>query len=147
MSFSKIFQLCTHARITKCGSCEKQLLVRHVFAKTFRWTTHFHEFFKNISSLYPCQNRQMWITWKVFVRETCFCEQIQADYTHLWVFHKYFNFVPMLESPNVDHMKRNCSWDIFLWRNSGGLHSFMSSSEIFQFCAYARITKCRSHEK
>jgi len=31
----------------------------------------------------------------------------------------------MLESPNVDHMKSNCSWVMFLWRNSGGLYSFM----------------------
>jgi len=53
----------------------------------------------------------------------------------------------MLKSRNVDHMKSNCSWDMFLWRNSGRLQSFISSSEIFQFCAYARITKCRSYEK
>jgi len=51
----------------------------------------------------------MWITWKVIVRETCFCEKIQADYTVSWVLQKYFNFVPMLESRNVDHMKSNCS--------------------------------------
>ena len=126
--------------------------------------------------------------WKVIVRETCFCEKIQADFTLSWVFQKYFNFVPMLESRNVDHMKANCSWDMFLWKipvdytlswafqkyfnfalmlesrnvdhvksdcsrdmflwkNSGGLHSCMSFSEIFQFCAYARITKCRPHEQ
>ena len=36
----------------------------------------------------------MWITWKVIVRETCFCEKIQADYTLSWVFQKYFHFVP-----------------------------------------------------
>jgi len=41
----------------------------------------------------------------------------------------------MLESRNVDHMKGNCSWDMTLWINSGGLHSFMSYSEIFQFLA------------
>ena len=81
-----------------------------------------------------------WITWKVIVRETCFCENNQADYTVSWVLQKYFNFVPMLESRNVDHMKSNCSWDMFLWKNSGGLHSFMSFSEIFQLCAHARIT-------
>jgi len=51
----------------------------------------------------------MWITWKVIVRETCFCEKILADYTVSWVLQKYFNFVPMLESRNVDHMKSNCS--------------------------------------
>ena len=124
----------------------------------------------------------MWITWKLIVRETWFCEKIQADLTVSWVFQKYFNFVPMLESRNVDHMKSNCSWDIFvkklqadytlswilqnyfnfvpmlesrnvdhmkrdcswdmlLWKNSGRLHTFMSSSEIFQFCIYARITE------
>jgi len=52
----------------------------------------------------------------------------------------------MLESQKVDYLKSNCSWDMFLWKNSGGFHSFKSSSEIFQFCTHARITKCRSHE-
>jgi len=51
----------------------------------------------------------MWITWKVIVRETCFCEKILADYKVSLVLQKYFNFVPMLESRNVDHMKSNCS--------------------------------------
>jgi len=54
MSFSKIFPLWTHARIMKYGSREKSLIVRHVFVKTFRRTTHFHDFFINISTLYPC---------------------------------------------------------------------------------------------
>jgi len=48
-----------------------------------------------------------------------------------------------------------CSWQhekwLFvrhdLWKNSGGLHSFMSSSEIFQFCTHARITEYGSIEK
>jgi len=31
----------------------------------------------------------------------------------------------MLESQNVDHVKGNCSWDMFLWKNSGRLRSFM----------------------
>jgi len=90
MSFSKIFQNCTNARITKCGSCEKQLLVRHVFVKKFRWTTHLNELFKNISTLYPCKNHVMWITWKVIVRESCFCEKIQAAFTIAWAFSKIF---------------------------------------------------------
>jgi len=34
----------------------------------------------------------------------------------------------MLESRDVDHMKGNWSWDMFLWKNSGGLHSFMCFS-------------------
>jgi len=38
----------------------------------------------------------------------------------------------MQESPNVDHMKSNRSWDMFLWKDSGGLHNFKSSSEIFE---------------
>jgi len=29
---------------------------------------------------------------------------------------------------------------------SGGQHSFMSFSKIFQLCTHARITKCGSHE-
>jgi len=29
----------------------------------------------------------------------------------------------MLESRNVDHVKSNCWWDMFLWKNSGGLHT------------------------
>ena len=89
----------------------------------------------------------MWITWKVIVGETCFCEKIQADFTLSWVFQRCFNFVPMLESRNVDHVKSNCSWDMFLWKNSGGLHTFMSFSKIFQLFTHARITKCGSPEK
>ena len=53
--------------------------------------------------------RQESISKHIKVRETCFCEKIQADYTVSRVFQKYFNFVPMLESRNVDHMKSNCS--------------------------------------
>jgi len=34
----------------------------------------------------------------------------------------------MLESRNVDHVQSNCSWDMLLWKNSGGLHSFMGFS-------------------
>ena len=37
------------------------------------------------------------------------CEKIQADFTVSWVLQKHFNFVPMLESRNLDHMKSNCS--------------------------------------
>jgi len=89
----------------------------------------------------------MWITWKVIVRETFFCEKIQADFTISWVFQKHFNFVPMLELRNVDHMKSNGSWDMFLWKNSSRLHSFMSYSEIFQFCSRARFTRNVDHLK
>jgi len=64
----------------------------------------------------------------------------KIDFTVSWIFQKYFNFVPILESHNVDHVKGNCSWDMFLWKNSGGLHSFMSFSKIFQLCTHARIT-------
>jgi len=31
----------------------------------------------------------------------------------------------MLESRNVDHVKSNFSWDMFFWKTSGELHSFM----------------------
>jgi len=31
----------------------------------------------------------------------------------------------MLESRNMDHMKSSCSWNMFLWKTSGGLHRFM----------------------
>ena len=54
----------------------------------------------------------MWTTRKGIVRETSFCEKIQADYTLSRVFHRYFKIVPMLESRNVDHVKGNCSWDM-----------------------------------
>jgi len=27
-----------------------------------------------------------------------------------------------------DHVKSNCSWDMFLWKNPGGLHAFMCFS-------------------
>jgi len=89
--------------------------------------------YKNISTLYPCQNHVMWITWKVIVRETCFCEKIQADYTLSWVFQKCFNFVPMLESRNVDHVKSICSWNMFLWKNSSGhqFHEFFKNISTF----------------
>jgi len=53
----------------------------------------------------------------------------------------------MLESRNVDHMNGNCSWDMFLWKNSGRLQSFIIFSKVFQLCTHARITKCASHEK
>jgi len=89
----------------------------------------------------------MWITWKVIVRETCFCEKIHADFTVSWVFQTYFNFLPMQESRNVDNVKSNCSWDKFLWKNSGGLHTFMSLSKLFQLYTHAGITKCGSHER
>jgi len=29
----------------------------------------------------------------------------------------------MLESQNMDHAKSNCSWDMFLWKNSSRHHS------------------------
>jgi len=53
----------------------------------------------------------------------------------------------MPESRNVDHMKDNCSSDMFSWRNSGGLHSFTCFSRMFQLCTHARIAKCGSSEK
>ena len=37
----------------------------------------------------------------------------KIDFTVPWIFQKYFNFVSMLESRNVDNMKGNFSWDIF----------------------------------
>jgi len=89
----------------------------------------------------PTLESEMWITWKVIVRKTYFCEKISC------VFQKYFNFVPKLESRNVDHMKRNCSWDVFLWKNSDAHRNFMSFWKMFQLCTHARITKCGSHEK
>jgi len=42
MSFSKIFQLFIHARITKRGSREKWLFVRHIFVKKIMITLQFH---------------------------------------------------------------------------------------------------------
>jgi len=30
----------------------------------------------------------------------------------------------MPESRSVDHMKSNCSWDKFLWKNYGGHRNF-----------------------
>jgi len=31
----------------------------------------------------------------------------------------------MLEPHNVDHIKGNCSWDMFLWKNWSRLHNFI----------------------
>jgi len=49
----------------------------------------------------------MWITWKVMVRETCFCGKIRAVYTLSWVFHKYFNFRQSLPRPGKDTVSDN----------------------------------------
>jgi len=137
LSFSKIFQFCTCAGITKYGSRERQLFVRHVFVKKVRRTTEFREFFKNILTLYPCQSHEMWITWEVIVRETCFCEKILADNTVSSVFQKYFNFVPMLESRNVDHVKITCSWDMFFvkkFKRSSPFQEFLISISTLHSC-------------
>ena len=48
---------------------------------------------------------------------------------------------------NADHTKGNCSWDMILWKKSGGLHSFMSCSKVFQLCTHASSTKCGSRQK
>jgi len=48
----------------------------------------------------------MWITRKVIVLETYFCEKILADIRVSWVFQNYFSFVPTPESRNVDHSKK-----------------------------------------
>jgi len=47
------------------------------------------------------------------------CEKRLADVIVSCVFQKYFNFVPILESRNVDHVNSYCSWDMFLWKISG----------------------------
>ena len=60
-------------------------------------------------------------------------KKILVYYTLSWVFQKCFFFVPMIESRNVDHIKSDCSWDKFLWKKSGGLHSFMSFPKYFSF--------------
>jgi len=84
---------------------------------------------------------------KVIVRETCFWKQILADFTFSSVSQIYSSFVPMLESRNMEHVKSICSWDMFLWKNSGSIHIFISLSKIFQLCTHARITKYGSREK
>jgi len=104
------------------------------FTKMFQFCTH--------ARIMKCGSREKWL----FVRHV-FGKKFQADYTLSYIFQKYFNFVPKLESRNVDHMKSNCSWGMCLWKNSGGLHTFMSFSKIFQLCTHARITKCGSREK
>ena len=63
-----------------------------------------------------------------------------SDITVSSFFHNYLNIVPMLESRNMDHMKSNCSWDMFCEMVWGGLHTFMSFSEMFLVCTHARIT-------
>ena len=54
MSFSNLFQLCTHARIMMGRSHERLRFVRRIFVKKLWRTLHSHEFFQNISTLYPC---------------------------------------------------------------------------------------------
>jgi len=53
----------------------------------------------------------------------------------------------MLESRNVDHMKGNCLWEMFLWKNSSGLYNFIRFSKTFQLCTHARIIYCGPHGK
>ena len=77
---------------------------------------------------------------EIFLKNSWNCEVHQNLFTKSCLTNNY------LESRNVDHVKGNCSWDMHLWINSGGRHSFMSFSKIFQFCTHARITKCRSRE-
>jgi len=39
----------------------------------------------------------------------------------------------MIESQNVNHMKGKCSWNIFLWKKSSVLQSFVSFQIYFNF--------------
>ena len=66
----------------------------------------------------------MWIIWKQIVRKTYFCEKTLAKIWVSWVLQNYSNFLHVLESQNVNYVKAKCSWDIFLWNNSGGPNSF-----------------------
>jgi len=50
----------------------------------------------------------------------------------------------MLESRNVDHVKSNCSWDMFLWKISSWVDTSWVFQKYFKFCTHARITKCGS---
>ena len=53
---------------------------------------------------------------------------------------KYFNFVPMLESRNVHHVKSNCSWDIFCEK----IQADITVSWVFQ--KYLNFYPCQNHE-
>jgi len=39
----------------------------------------------------------------------------------------------MLESRNVDHVKTNCSWDMFSCKNSGGLSVWWVLQKYFNY--------------
>jgi len=55
-------------------------------------------------------------------------------------FSKLFQLCTQARITKLDHVQSNCSWDIFLWKNSSGLHTFRSFSKTFQLCTHARIT-------
>jgi len=120
--------------------------MRHIFVNKFWRTLQFHEIFKNISTYYPCCNHTLWIIWKTSVRATYFCKEILADFTVSRNFQKYFNFIPMPESRNVNHVKANYAQGVFLWKHSGGHYTFMSFSKIFQLSFHATIKHCKSYE-
>ena len=106
--------------------CQKNILTNNYFSRDphfviLAWVQSW-KFLKNLwKCVVPLNFFTMRITQKVIVRETWFCEKNLADFTVSWVVQKYFNFVPMLAARNVDHVKSNCSWVMFLWKNSGGL--------------------------
>jgi len=56
--------------------------VRHVFVKKFMRTTHIMSFSKILYFAPMLESRKVGHV-KVIVPESCFCEKIQADYTHL----------------------------------------------------------------
>jgi len=71
------------------------------FLKIFQFCTY--------TKIMKCGSREKYL----FVRYV-FVKKLLSDFKASWIFQKYFNFVPMLESRNVDLGKSICSWVMFL---------------------------------
>ena len=143
VSFSKLFQLCTHAKIMM-GRSREWRFVRRIFEKKSWRTLHSHELFKNISTVYPCYSHEKWIKWKVIVRATYFCGKFWATSQ----FHEFFIIISTLypQSLNVDQMKSNVSCDFFCEK----ILANNTVSLIFRYyklSAETTIKKCKSDER
>ena len=101
------------------------------------------EFFhKNMSQ------EQLLFTWSTFCDST-----MGTKLKYFWKTHEIVKSAWIYSQKHVSrtitlhHVKSNCSWDMFLWKNSGGLHTLMSFSIIFQLCTHARYAKNGSGER
>jgi len=103
---------------------------RDLFFSVYKPARKYLHFIRTIS-LEECQTKSFGMNLLLhaifkFCTTKCLFKSNCSDITVSSVFRHYFNFVPMLKSRNVDHVRGNCSWDMFLWKTSSRLHTFMS---------------------